>query len=50
MLVEGRELLAQLLGWELSLDHESGGDHLEPSDGRYEAKGWDVNRLGDPVG
>jgi uncharacterized protein with PhoU and TrkA domain len=46
---EGRELLAQLLGWELSVDHETGGYHLEPSDGRYEARSWDVSRLGDPV-
>jgi len=46
---EGRELLAELLGWQLSHDPETGGYHLEPSDGRYEAKAWDVNRLGDPV-
>jgi hypothetical protein len=46
---EGREMLAQLLGWELSIDHESGGYDLEPLDSRYEAKEWDPNRLGDPV-
>lgn len=47
---EGRELLAELLGWILSHDPETGGYHLEPSDGRYESRAWDVNRLGDPVG
>ena len=46
---EGRELLAEVLGWELSLDHETGGYHLTPRDGRAEAREWDPTRLGDPV-
>jgi uncharacterized protein with PhoU and TrkA domain len=47
---EGRELLAELLGWDLALDPETGGYHLSPRDGRAEAREWDPTRLGDPVG
>jgi uncharacterized protein with PhoU and TrkA domain len=46
---EGRELLAELLGWELTIDPETGGYELSPRDGRAEARAWDPARLGDPV-
>ncbi len=47
---EGRGMFAEMLGWALSLDPETGGYHLEPTNGSYEHRGWDVTRLGDPVG
>jgi uncharacterized protein with PhoU and TrkA domain len=47
---EGRELLAEMLGWELSLDPETGGYHLSPRAGPAEVREWDPNKLGDPVG
>jgi uncharacterized protein with PhoU and TrkA domain len=46
---EGRQLLAEMLGWELSLDPETGGYDLTPRQGPGVAREWDPNRLGDPV-
>jgi uncharacterized protein with PhoU and TrkA domain len=47
---EGRGLLAELLGFRLTVDEESGGYDLVPLAGRPDVRSWDVNRLGDPVG
>lgn len=46
---EGREMLAELLGYQLIMDEEGGGYDLVPLEGRPDVKSWDVNRLGDPV-
>ncbi len=45
---EGREMLAELLGYRMILDEE-GGYELEPLQGTASVRAWDPNRLGDPV-
>lgn len=46
---EGREMLAELLGYQLIMDEEDGGYDLVPLEGRPDVRSWDVSRLGDPV-
>ncbi|MCU0267451.1 MAG: hypothetical protein MUF83_02275 [Acidimicrobiales bacterium] len=46
---EGRELLAELLGWHLSEDEETGEIELLPLRGRAEVPAWDPDRLGEVV-
>jgi uncharacterized protein with PhoU and TrkA domain len=46
---EGREMLAELLGWRFVLDEEDGGYDLLPLPGAADRRAWDVSRLGDPV-
>jgi uncharacterized protein with PhoU and TrkA domain len=45
---EGREMLAELLGYRMILDEE-GGYELERLNGTPSVRAWDPNRLGDPV-
>lgn len=46
---EGRELLAELLGWRFLRDEDDGGYELEALRGPAEVREWDPHRLGDPV-
>jgi uncharacterized protein with PhoU and TrkA domain len=46
---EGREMLAELLGYQLIVDEEGGGYTLELLSRPAEVRHWDVSRLGDPV-
>ena len=45
---EGRQLLAELLGWHLTIDEEGGGYDLEALKGQPEIRTWD-DRIGEGV-
>jgi hypothetical protein len=45
---EGRSLLAELLGWRLIRDEDSGEYELEPLDRPPEIRSWD-DRIGEVV-